>query len=144
MAQRPSKCPLSHFTPGGKSPRYPLDRRLGGPQSWNYENLCRRRAAPSINRFCGQRTCKRLSCEFVSTNAVRTLHYLNFMHRHTQRDVNVWATVWGGSIILHAEQLLICFTRHSLLGRYIHHVREDKCIQTGGRRTKRKETTWNM
>jgi hypothetical protein len=22
-----------HFTPGGKNPRYPLDRRLGGPQN---------------------------------------------------------------------------------------------------------------
>jgi hypothetical protein len=27
-ASRPGR-----FTPGGKSPRYPLDRRLGGPQS---------------------------------------------------------------------------------------------------------------
>jgi hypothetical protein len=23
----------ARFTPGGKDPRYPLDRRLGGPQS---------------------------------------------------------------------------------------------------------------
>jgi hypothetical protein len=25
----------SHFTPGGKSPWYPLDRRLGGLQNWS-------------------------------------------------------------------------------------------------------------
>jgi hypothetical protein len=29
-----ASCP-SHFLPQGKGPWYPLDRRLGGPQTWS-------------------------------------------------------------------------------------------------------------
>jgi hypothetical protein len=43
-----ASCP-SRFTPWGNSPRYPLDRRLGGPQSWS--GRCGEKSlAPARNR----------------------------------------------------------------------------------------------